>query len=91
LEKKDSLGKKLQQQNISIQCTSLSPGPSQTYLATDSDEVYRKQIDYLSPVPATLTLTIGAQVMLAKNVDVSQGLVNGARGVVMGFERGSEG
>ena len=29
--------------------------------------------------------------MLAKNVDVSQGLVNGARGVVVGFEKGGEG
>ncbi|XP_052776592.1 ATP-dependent DNA helicase PIF1-like [Mya arenaria] len=65
-------------------------GPSKSYEATDSDEVYLKQINFLSPVPATLTLTVGAQVMLAKNVDITKGLVNGARGVVIGFETGSE-
>ncbi|KAH3848886.1 hypothetical protein DPMN_091269 [Dreissena polymorpha] len=66
-------------------------GPSHVYEATDSDEVYLKQINYLSPVPASLSLTVGAQVMLAKNVDVTQGLVNGARGVVTGFEKGEGG
>lgn len=29
--------------------------------------------------------------MLAKNLDVSQGLVNGARGVVVGFESDQKG
>ena len=66
-------------------------GVSKRYVSIDSDEVYLKQINFLSPVPATLSLTVGAQVMLAKNVDVSQGLVNGARGVVVGFEKGGEG
>lgn len=66
-------------------------GVSKTYEAIDSEEIYLKQINYLCPVPATLQLTVGAQVMLAKNVDVTQGLVNGARGVVVGFEKGGEG
>ena len=61
------------------------------YHATDSDEAYLKQINQLAPVPAKLELRIGAQVMLAKNVNVQEGLVNGARGVVVGFEKGNEG
>ena len=61
------------------------------YYATDSDEAYLKQINTLAPVQAKLELRIGAQVMLAKNVNVQAGLVNGARGVVVGFEKGNEG
>lgn len=36
-------------------------------------------------------LSFSLQVMLAKNLDVPQGLVNGARGVVVGFESEQKG
>ncbi|KAL0220341.1 hypothetical protein RCL1_000195 [Eukaryota sp. TZLM3-RCL] len=37
-------------------------------------------------VPKKITLKVGAQVMLLKNLNVSSSLCNGARGVVVGFE-----
>ena len=66
-------------------------GAQRVYQATDSDEVYLRQINQLAPVGPKLELRVGAQVMLAKNVSVQEGLVNGARGVVVGFEKGNEG
>jgi ATP-dependent DNA helicase PIF1 len=45
-------------------------------------------LDKMCTAPSVLTLAVGAQVMLTKNKDVSQGLVNGSRGVVLGFDRG---
>ncbi|KAI8618727.1 P-loop containing nucleoside triphosphate hydrolase protein, partial [Chytriomyces sp. MP71] len=36
--------------------------------------------------PSALTLRVGAQVVLTKNHNISQGLVNGTRGKVVGFE-----
>lgn len=57
--------------------------------ATDSDIYLTKSLDSQLPVPHRLVLKIGAQVMLLKNINISTGLVNGARGVVTNFSEGS--
>ncbi|KAM8805630.1 ATP-dependent DNA helicase PIF1 [Eudromia elegans] len=67
------------------------PGEGHTFEALDSDPVLVKLIDAQCPVGSRVELKLGAQVMLAKNLDVSQGLVNGARGVVVGFESEQKG
>ncbi|XP_040422027.1 ATP-dependent DNA helicase PIF1 [Cygnus olor] len=66
-------------------------GEVHTFEALDSDPMLVKLIDAQCPVGGKVVLKVGAQVMLAKNLDVSQGLVNGARGVVVGFESDQKG
>ncbi|KAM6327158.1 ATP-dependent DNA helicase PIF1 [Podargus strigoides] len=66
-------------------------GEVHTFQALDSDPMLVKLIDAQCPVGGRVELKLGAQVMLAKNLDVSQGLVNGARGVVVGFESEEKG
>lgn len=53
--------------------TNLPSFPKQK--AQDSDSVYTKQLDSQVMAPGKLTLKIGAQVMLLKNINVSEGLV----------------
>ncbi|XP_040912193.1 ATP-dependent DNA helicase PIF1 [Toxotes jaculatrix] len=67
------------------------PGSVRVFEALDSDPALVKTIDAHSPVSRLIQLKVGAQVMLTKNLDVSRGLVNGARGVVVGFESGKHG
>ncbi|XP_066412026.1 ATP-dependent DNA helicase PIF1 [Molothrus aeneus] len=67
------------------------PGEMHVFEALDSDPMLVKLIDAQCPVGGRVELKLGAQVMLAKNLDVSQGLVNGARGVVVGFESEQKG
>ncbi|XP_051554743.1 ATP-dependent DNA helicase PIF1-like [Myxocyprinus asiaticus] len=67
------------------------PGPVRVFEAVDSDPVLVQTIDSQSPVSQLLQLKVGAQVMLTKNLDVQKGLVNGARGVVIDFQPGSQG
>ncbi|XP_060087615.1 ATP-dependent DNA helicase PIF1 [Heteronotia binoei] len=66
-------------------------GDSRFFKAVDSDPVLVKTLDVQCPVSSIIELKIGAQVMLTKNLDVSQSLVNGARGVVIGFETEGKG
>lgn len=62
--------------------------PEKFFEATDSDLYLTKTLDSQLPVPHKLVLKIGAQVMLVKNVNLSTGLVNGARGIVSKFSVG---
>ncbi|KAM4721673.1 ATP-dependent DNA helicase PIF1 [Rhinophrynus dorsalis] len=66
------------------------PGETHCYDALDSDPMLVKTINSQCPVNQQIQLKKGAQVMLAKNLDVARGLVNGARGVVTGFEDGAK-
>lgn len=61
-------------------------GTAKYYSAQDSDESMTQTLDQQLPVPGKLTLKIGAQVMLLKNININSGLVNGARGVVLKFD-----
>lgn len=63
------------------------PGETTLFKAEDSDPGSTKQLDSQMTVPSQLQLKIGAQVMLLKNINVTNGLVNGARGVVVRIEK----
>lgn len=58
------------------------------FIAEDSSTAHTKDLDAQTPVPGKLILKIGAQVMLLKNINISKGLVNGARGVIKRFDNG---
>lgn len=58
---------------------------SKMFEAQDTDAKATKQLNAQVPAPQKLELKIGAQVMLLKNINVSDGLVNGARGVIVKF------
>ncbi|XP_073922308.1 ATP-dependent DNA helicase PIF1 isoform X2 [Castor canadensis] len=62
------------------------PGEVHSFEAMDSNPELAQTLDAQCPVSQLLQLKLGAQVMLVKNLAVSRGLVNGARGVVVGFE-----
>ena len=65
-------------------------GKRNTYEARDSADTEdgRAALRTGSMAPEVLTLKIGAQVVLIKTLDAAQGLVNGARGVVVRFMNG---
>lgn len=58
--------------------------PLHTWGAVDTGtKEYKEQLSQNCRAPKTLSLCIGAQVMLLKNLDVRRGLANGTRGVVL--------
>jgi ATP-dependent DNA helicase PIF1 len=63
-------------------------GDSVEYKAVDSGEPqYLRSLQMNCPAKQILKLKVGAQVILVKTIDAKEGLVNGARGVVMKFTR----
>jgi len=60
-------------------------GEEKRFIAIDSDPGLSKFIENSTPVEGVVKLRVGAQVMLLKNLQVSTGLVNGARGRVESF------
>ncbi len=64
------------------------PGGAIEYTARDtgSRDSLVTQLQHGCLAPASLMLKVGAQVLLLANLDRKRGLVNGMRGVVVGFE-----
>jgi ATP-dependent DNA helicase PIF1 len=63
------------------------------HLSRDSTEIQEatKRLDNDASYVPELEIAVGAQVMLVANVSMETGLVNGSRGVVVGFTESSEG
>ena len=61
-------------------------GEAHEYVASDSGEQkHAKFLDDYCPAKKSLKLKLRAQVILLKTIEAEKGLVNGARGIVVGF------
>mmetsp|Transcript_17812 Transcript_17812/g.40459 ORF Transcript_17812/g.40459 Transcript_17812/m.40459 type:complete len:516 (-) Transcript_17812:678-2225(-) len=62
-------------------------GEAVEYIAEDTAVTpqHQNQMERNSPVATKISLKVGAQVILLKNIEASSGLVNGARGVIVDF------
>lgn len=74
-------------ERINAACLAQLPGEELVFRARDTarDDASLAQLRGGVAAPAELRLKRGAQVLLTKTLDASQGLVNGARGVVVKF------
>lgn len=72
-----------------VATTMFNPLTQTQGLTNDSPEVVQavQMLDKVAAYSVELTLAVGAQVMLLTNMNPGAGLVNGSRGVVIGFER----
>jgi ATP-dependent DNA helicase PIF1 len=58
------------------------------FTASDSgDEVFLRMLQSHCPARQRLELRAGAQVILVKTTAATEGLVNGARGIITGFAK----
>ncbi|XP_017075450.2 LOW QUALITY PROTEIN: ATP-dependent DNA helicase PIF1 [Drosophila eugracilis] len=62
-------------------------GDKVLFKSEDSDAGMTKTLDQQVQAPSQLYLKINAQVMLLKNINIANGLVNGARGVVVRMDK----
>jgi ATP-dependent DNA helicase PIF1 len=78
----------VEQENTSMTKLKQLPGEAHVFSAQDQGPAWaleEKKLSNWSNTPSNLSLKIGAQVVLLKNLDIQQGLVNGSRGIVVGF------
>ncbi len=62
------------------------PGKAKVFNAQDGGRnPFLRELQTSCPAPAKLELKVNTQVLLVKNLDAKMGLVNGSRGVVVGF------